>query len=181
MLRVSLTRDVSIAAITLIAAFVALRPAGGEGRSDQDRLPAGVRKEIESVEEETDGIENESLAKARMAALDTFQQTTLLGKIVFYDRQLSVNRNESCSFCHMPETGFAGSVSGLNQTTASYPGSVRTRFSARRPQSHTYASFAPVLHYNGEQSDFIGGQFWDMRATGLRLDSALAEQAQGPL
>jgi hypothetical protein len=41
----------------------------------------------------------------------------LLGKIIFYDQQLSVKRNESCSFCHMPETGFSGPVSALNQTT----------------------------------------------------------------
>ena len=80
----------------------------------------------------------------------------------------------------MPETGFSGPVSALNQTTVAYPGSVRTRYSGRKPQSHTYAGFSPVLHYNPEQGDFVGGQFWDMRATGLRLDSALAEQAQGP-
>ena len=48
------------------------------------------------------------------------------------------------------------------------------------PQTHTYASFAPVLHYNALQGDLVGGAFWDMRATGLRLNSPLAEQAQGP-
>jgi len=112
--------------------------------------------------------------------LDRFQQIMLLGKIIFYDKELSENRNQTCSFCHMPETGFTGPVGALNQTTVAYPGSVRTRFSARSPQAHTYASFLPVLHYNPEQGDFVGGQFWDMRATGLRLDSALAEQAQGP-
>jgi len=176
----SSTRAASIAAITLIAMVVALRSAGGEGRADEDRLSAGVRKEIKSVEEEIDRIETESLEKARAVNLDRSQQITLLGKVIFYDQKLSVRRNESCSFCHMPETGFGGSVSGLNQTTVSYPGSVRTRFSGRRPPPHTYASFSPVLHYNQEQGDFVGGQFWDMRATGLRLDSALAEQAQGP-
>jgi hypothetical protein len=39
--------------------------------------------------------------------LDRFQQITLLGKLIFYDRELSVKRNEACSFCHMPETGFS--------------------------------------------------------------------------
>ena len=79
----------------------------------------------------------------------------------------------------MPETGFTGPVSALDQTTVSYPGSIRTRFSARKPQSHTYGSFAPVLHYNPEQGDFVGGQFWDMRhrtASGQRARRA----AQGP-
>jgi cytochrome c peroxidase len=59
------------------------------------------------------------------------QQVELLGKAMLYDKQLSVNRNQACAFCHMPETGFTGPVSELNRTTGSYPGSVRTRFSNR--------------------------------------------------
>ena len=76
------------------------------------------------------------------------QQIELLGKAMLYDKQLSVNRNEACAFCHMPETGFTGPVSELNRTTAAYPGSVRTRFSNRKPQTHAYAPLSPVLHYN---------------------------------
>jgi cytochrome c peroxidase len=166
------------AAIILVVATAAR--SGQDGPSDRDRIPAAAQKEIEDVEREIDRIESEALNKSRSGTLDRFQQITLLGKLIFYDQQLSVERNESCSFCHMPETGFTGPVSALNQTTVAYPGSIRTRFSGRRPQSHTYASYSPVLHYNLEQGDFVGGQFWDMRATGLRLDSALAEQAQGP-
>src|SRR5580692_4349248 len=45
----------------------------------------------------------------------------------------------------MPETGFTGPVSALNQRTVAYPGSIRTRFSARKPQSHTYAGYAPAF------------------------------------
>jgi cytochrome c peroxidase len=168
------------AAIGLLAAATALRSGEAERPTDLDPIPATARKEIKSVELEIDRIEAESLDRGRSATLDRFQQITLLGKIIFYDKELSVKRNEACSFCHMPETGFSGPVSALNQTTAAYPGSVRTRFSGRRPRSHTYASYSPVLHYNLEQGDFVGGQFWDMRATGLSLDSALAEQAQGP-
>jgi cytochrome c peroxidase len=170
----------SAVAIVLVAAAPALRSGMGSGPSDPDRIPAAARKEIEAVEREIDRIEVESLKRAQSETLDRFQQITLLGKLIFYDRQLSVNRNESCSFCHMPETGFSGPVSALNQTTVAYPGSVRTRFSGRNPQSHTYASYSPVLHYNAAQGNLVGGQFWDMRTTGLRLNSALAEQAQGP-
>src|SRR5262249_17682556 len=39
---------------------------------------------------------------------------------------------------------------------------------------------APVLHYNPAQGDLVGGNFWDMRATGRRLGNPAAEQAQGP-
>jgi cytochrome c peroxidase len=43
-----------------------------------------------------------------------------------------------------------------------------------------YAPFAPALHYNALRGDFVGGNFWDMRATGFRLLNCAAEQAQGP-
>jgi hypothetical protein len=88
------------------------------------------------------------------------QQIELLGKLMLYDKELSVNRNEACAFCHMPAAGFAGPVSELNRTTGSYPGSVRTRFSERKPQSHAYAPLTPVLHYNpgqGASSAAISG------------------------
>ena len=62
----------------------------------------------------------------------------------------------------------------------SYPGSVRTRFSNRKPQTHACAPLAPVLHYNPAQGDLVGGNFWDMRATGRQLGNPTAEQAQGP-
>src|SRR5438128_870336 len=99
---------------------------------------------------------------------------------MLYDKELSVNRNQACAFCLMPETGFTGPVSELNRTTGSYPGSVRTRFSNRKPQTHAYAPLSPVLHYNPGQGDLVGGNFWDMRATGRRLGNPAAEQAEGP-
>ena len=117
------------AAIVLVAAAAAKRARGGDGVTEQDRIPPAAGKEIRAVELEIDRIEADSLNQARSATLDRFQEITLLGKIIFYDQQLSVKRNESCSFCHMPETGFSGAVSALNQTTVAYPGSVRTRFS----------------------------------------------------
>ncbi len=168
------------AAIGLVAASTALHSGERGGPHDQDRIPAAARAEIQSVEQEIDRMEAEALYRARSVTLDRFQEITLLGKIIFHDKELSVKRNETCAFCHMPETGFSGPVSALNQTTVAYPGSIRTRFSGRRPQTHTYANYAPVLHYNPQQGDFVGGNFWDMRATGLRLNNALAEQAQGP-
>jgi cytochrome c peroxidase len=137
-------------------------------------------KEIAQVEAEIDRIETQTLE--RLAALpdNEVQQVELLGKLLLYDKHLSVNRNEACAFCHMPETGFTGPVSELNRTTGSYPGSVRTRFSNRKPQSHAYAPLSPVLHFNPGQGDLVGGNFWDMRATGRRLGNPAAEQAQGP-
>jgi len=52
---------------------------------------------------------------------------------------------------------------GAQPHYGSYPGSVRTRFSERKPQTHAYAPLSPVLHYNPGQGDLVGGNFWDMR------------------
>jgi len=143
-------------------------------------IPFTAQRDIEAVENEINGVEETTLTKVQHEPLDRSQQVMLLGKLLFYDRQLSVRRNEACAFCHMPEAGFAGPISELNRTTAAYPGSLRTRFNGRIPQTHGYATFSPVLHYNALQGDLVGGAFWDMRATGIRLNSPLAEQAQGP-
>lgn len=163
------------AAITICGAAFALDSEDGDSR-----ISAAAQKEIAAVTAEIDRTETEALAHILKGRLDGAQRIILLGKVLFFDQNLSVRRNESCAFCHMPETGFGGPVSALNQTTVAYPGSIRTRFNGRIPQPHTYASFSPVLHYNPGQGDFVGGSFWDMRATGLRLNNPVAEQAQGP-
>ena len=143
-------------------------------------LSPNALEEIAQIEAEIDRIEAQAIERLAAPPANQVQQIELLGKLLLYDKQLSVNRNEACAFCHMPETGFSGPVSELNRTTGSYPGSVRTRFSERKPQSHAYAPLAPVLHYNPGQGDLVGGNFWDMRATGRRLGNPSAEQAQGP-
>ena len=143
-------------------------------------FPPATQREIARVEAEIDGIETASLRRLEGLPDNQVQQIELLGKLMLFDKELSVNRNEACAFCHMPETGFTGPISEFNRTTGSYPGSVRTRFSERKPQTHTYAPLSPVLHYNEGQGDLVGGNFWDMRATGRRLGNPAAEQAEGP-
>src|SRR6266581_6514209 len=143
-------------------------------------LTPEILKQITEVEAEIDRIEAQTINRLATPPDNQVQQIELLGKAMLYDKELSVNRNEACNFCHMPETGFTGPVSELNRTTGAYPGSVRTRFSDRKPQSHAYAPLSPVLHYNRGQGDLVGGNFWDMRATGRRLGNPAAEQAQGP-
>ncbi|MDB4876172.1 MAG: putative methylamine utilization protein MauG [Gemmatimonadetes bacterium] len=109
-----------------------------------------------------------------------YDRITLLGKILLFDKNLSVDRNLACETCHMQEAGFTGASEILNRTIVAYPGSAGGLVSARKPQSYGYAAFAPILHYNSTQKNFYGGNFWDMRATGIRLDNPTAEQAQGP-
>jgi cytochrome c peroxidase len=146
-------------------------------------IPSGLDQEIKRVEGEIDQIEQQSIADWHALAITPatrMSQMRLLGKLLLFDKNLSVHRNEACSFCHMPYTDFTGPISILNLTTVSYPGSVRHRFGHRKPQSYTYAPFYPALLYNQTQQDFYGGNFWDLRATGYKLQNPAAEQAQDP-
>ena len=152
-------------------------PSSGNLRG---RMPASFERDVAAVVADLDRIEADTLRSMGQSTLDREGQIRTLGKLLLFDKHLSVNQNEACSFCHTPETGFTGPIQSLNLTTVSYPGSVRTRFSQRKPQSYMYATFAPVLHYNALQNDFVGGNFWDMRASGYRLQNPSAEQAQGP-
>src|SRR5713101_4794654 len=144
------------------------------------RMPLTFDQDVARVVADVDRIEADTLSQMDRTTLDRQGQVHTLGKLLLFDKHLSVNQNEACSFCHTPETGFTGPIQSLNLSTVSYPGSFRTRFSQRKPQSYMYATLAPVLHYNALQGDFVGGNFWDMRASGYRLQSPSAEQAQGP-
>ena len=155
-------------------------PLQTDAQQASTSLSPAALAEIAQVEAAIDSIEDATLARLASPPDNQVQQVELLGKLMLYDKHLSVNHNEACAFCHTPETGFTGPVSELNRTTGSYPGSVRTRFSQRKPQTHAYAPLSPVLHYNPGQGDLVGGNFWDMRATGRRLGNPAAEQAEGP-
>lgn len=173
----SALRTIGIAWIGIVMA-VAIPPVNAEEKSAT--LSPEALKEIAQVEAEIDRIEAETVGRLAQPPDNQVQKGELLGKLMLYDKNLSVKRNEACAFCHMPQTGFTGPISELNRTTGSYPGSIRSRFSDRKPQTHAYAPLSPVLHYNPGQGDLVGGNFWDMRATGRRLGNPAAEQAEGP-
>src|SRR6202167_5345483 len=164
----------AIVAVTLSGAVLS------HGEDTVSPLSAAALREIAEVESEIDRIEAARPQRFATPPDNQVQQIELLGKAMLYDKQLSVNRNEACAFCHMPSTGFTGPGAELNPPPGPYPGSVRTRFSERKPQTHSYAPLSPVLHYNAGQDDLVGGNFWDMRATGRRLGNPAGEQAEGP-
>lgn len=105
-----------------------------------------------------------------------------LGKSIFFDDQLSINKNQSCASCHDPGAGWAGPDCATNAGGAVYEGSIAGKLGNRRPPSSAYATPSPVLHTIKEEKEilFVGGNFWDGRATGERLRSPAAEQALGP-
>jgi cytochrome c peroxidase len=111
---------------------------------------------------------------------DELTPLELLGKFLFFDENLSTPPGESCAACHAPEVGFTGPDSEINDMTAVYPGAVHTRFGNRKPPTAAYGGASPVLYYDEDEGLWIGGMFWDGRATGLTLGDPLAEQAMGP-
>lgn len=102
-----------------------------------------------------------------------------LGKKLFFDANLSSPPGQPCSFCHGPEVGFTGPVDDINRKMAVYEGALEGRFGNRKPPTAAYAGDSPVLHID-EEGNFVGGMFWDGRATGDQLGDPLTEQAMGP-
>lgn len=102
-----------------------------------------------------------------------------LGKSIFFDVNLSINQNQSCAVCHGPDVGFTGPISEFNAHGAVYEGSIAGRFGDRKPPSAAYATQSPIFHQD-KTGLFIGGNFWDGRATGEKLGNPAADQAQGP-
>ena len=100
-----------------------------------------------------------------------------LGKSIFFDKNLSVNNNQSCAACHAPSVGFTGPDPSINALGGIYMGSVDGLFANRKPPSAAYGGSSPVLHKQGDGT-WCGGMFWDGRATGEKLADPLAEQAQ---
>ena len=103
-----------------------------------------------------------------------------LGKKLFFDDDLSTPPGQSCAACHGEKVGFTGPEEDINKRGAVYPGAIRSRFGNRKPPAAAYAGDSPVLHYDDDLGVFVGGMFWDGRATGETLGDPLAEQAEGP-
>jgi cytochrome c peroxidase len=105
-----------------------------------------------------------------------------LGKFLFFDENLSIRLNQSCATCHAPEAGFTGPDSDINDGEAIYPGSIHTKKGNRKPPTAAYGGDSPVLYIDESEGNcfYVGGMFWDGRATGETLGDPLAEQALGP-
>jgi cytochrome c peroxidase len=103
-----------------------------------------------------------------------------LGKALFFDTDLSNPAGESCATCHAPQVGWTGPDSTINAHGSVYPGAVSDRFGNRKPPTAAYGGDSPMLYHDAAEGLWIGGMFWDGRATGWRLGDPLAEQAQGP-
>jgi cytochrome c peroxidase len=130
---------------------------------------------------EPTGVQPPELVTGEFLTVPVFTPVmAAVGRAIFFDETLSLNGNQSCAACHESEWGFTGPVPAINAHGAVYEGSVAGRFGDRKPPSSAYATPSPVFHFDFDDELYFGGNFWDGRATGLRLGSAAAEQAQGP-
>jgi cytochrome c peroxidase len=96
-----------------------------------------------------------------------------LGGLLFFDANLSAQRNQSCSSCHDPlraftearDNGVAGAVS---------VGDDGKSLGDRNAPTLSYAALTPSFHQD-ENGNYVGGFFVDGRAT------TLVKQAQEPI
>lgn len=94
-----------------------------------------------------------------------------LGQQLFFDVNLSKNRSQSCASCHAPAHGFADNREGTE--LGGSLGDDGHSLGDRNAPTAGYAGNSPALHRKPD-GEWVGGQFWDGRA------STLAEQAGGP-
>lgn len=118
------------------------------------------------------------LVVAGASAQGTLLPNQELGKKLFFDTKLSTPIGQACAACHGREVGYTGPDAAINAAGAVYEGAVAGRFGNRKPPAAAYAGDSPILHFDG--TTWVGGMFWDGRATGGTLGDPLAEQAQGP-
>lgn len=97
-------------------------------------------------------------------------QAQLLGKKIFFDKNLSSPAGVSCAGCHAPQNGFSDPLH-----RAFSEGAVAGSFINRNAPSLAYLAFSPVRYYNSDDSTYIGGLFVDGRV------NSFEEQAMKPL
>lgn len=95
-----------------------------------------------------------------------------LGKALYFDTNLSLNRTQSCATCHSPDHGFVDPRSNASGRAVSL-GDDGHSLGDRNTPTTSYAAFSPSFHRNAK-GEYIGGQFHDGR------ENNLATQAGGP-
>ncbi|MBC7494600.1 MAG: cytochrome B6 [Flavobacterium sp.] len=100
-----------------------------------------------------DVLEYENVPDAKIA----------IGKLIFFDKNLSNPIGQACASCHAPEKGFSDS-----QNQAISVGANGSGFSNRNAPNLSYNIFAPTQFYNASDQTYIGGFFYDGRSPNLQ-------------
>jgi len=99
-------------------------------------------------------------------------EVSQLGAVLYFDVNLSKNRNQSCATCHNPQKGFIDDRDNGVFGAVSL-GSDNQSLGDRNAPTASYAALNPLFHKNSK-GHYVGGQFHDGR------ESNLAGQAGGP-
>jgi cytochrome c peroxidase len=121
---------------------------------------------------------------AEQSSLRTYYQQ-VLGFILFNDKNLSKNRNQSCASCHsLSPVGNDNNALGrarsfvdpdnVRDGSTVSDGSLPVKSGSLNAPSLGYAAFSPTFHWDDTEGLYVGGQFWNGRAKNL------AEQAKQP-
>lgn len=96
-----------------------------------------------------------------------------LGRSLFFDTNLSLNRQQNCATCHNPEHGFIDSRESLAKGMVSQSADGKV-FGNRNTPTAMYAHFSVPFVYDAVRKTYKGGLFLDGRVKDL------AEQAGQP-
>ena len=99
----------------------------------------------------------------------------MLGAKLYFDANLSEPAGQACADCHQPFAGYADPEQGQPVSE----GVIQGKFGGRNAPSAAYMGKSPVLHQDAD-GVWIGGAFWDGRASGWTDKLPLIEQAKGP-
>jgi cytochrome c peroxidase len=117
----------------------------------------------------------------------TLNPKEALGRKIYFDSRFSEPSGmQSCSSCHLPNQGWVGfgempsGVKSRGFRSGIGEGAFAGRFGGRKPPSAAYATFSPIFTYDAIEEEFIGGLFWDGRATGAITGTPAGDQALGP-
>lgn len=107
-----------------------------------------------------------------------------LGEALYSDKNLSLNRNQSCATCHsldpakdaksgllLPAPGLVD-PDNIETGSAVSKGSVKGKSGTLNTPSAAYAAFSPSFHWDGVEGLYVGGQFWNGRAANLQAQAA---------
>lgn len=96
-----------------------------------------------------------------------------VGRMLFFDTNLSATRTMSCATCHDPSFAFTDHRDTIAKGIVSQ-GADGHSFGMRNAPTAAYANTSPPFKYMRDIDRFVGGQFWNGRA------STLAQQSLGP-
>lgn len=102
-----------------------------------------------------------------------------LGQQLYFDKNLSLNRTQSCASCHDPSSGFVDATNNASKGAASL-GDDRKSLGDRSAPTASYANQTPFFH-QAKDGRYIGGQFWDGRASNLKDQAASPPLAPGEM